>query len=113
MPAGTTQSLRLAFKRAFTAYLFQLESPGIADPTEAFDAARSYLAVLRERLGDAELMSRLDDETTQLADQVEQDLRRRFGGRADHPAYEDIEDRLRECFEYGLSQLTAGEHPIR
>jgi hypothetical protein len=105
MPAGTLQSLRLAFKRAFTGYLLQLDSPGIADPTEAFDAAREYLAVLRQQLGDAEFMRRLDDDTTHLADQVEQDLRRRFAGRDQHPPYEDIEDRLRECFEYGLSQL--------
>ena len=50
-------------------------------------------------------MHRLDDETTHLAGQVEQDLRHRFAGRDHRPAYDDLEDRLRECFEYGLSQL--------
>jgi hypothetical protein len=105
MPAGSLQSLRLAFKRAFTAYFLELASPGIADPTEAFEAARTYLAALREQLGAAEFMRRLDDDTTHLAGQAEQDLRHRFAGRDDRPTYEDLEDRLRECFEYGLSQL--------
>jgi hypothetical protein len=109
MPAGSLQSLRLALKRAFTAYFLQLDSPGIADPTEAFEAARDYLSVLRRQLGYAEFVHRLDDETTHLADQVEQDLRRRFAGREHRPPYEELEDRLRECFEYGLSQLLPGQ----
>jgi hypothetical protein len=105
VPAGSLQSLRLAFKRAFTAYFLALASPGIADPTEAFETARAYLGGLREQLGAAEFMRRLDDETTQLAGQVEQDLRHRFAGRDHQPSYEDLEDRLRECFEYGLGWL--------
>jgi hypothetical protein len=105
MPAGTLQSLRLAFKRAFTVYLLDLGSPGIADPTEAFEAASAFLAELHEQLGRAEFMHRLDDETTHLAGQVEQDLRHRLAGRDLEPSYEEIEDRLRECFEYGLSRL--------
>jgi hypothetical protein len=105
MPASSLQSLRLAFKRAFTKYFLELDSPGIADPTETFEATRAYLAAFHEQLGDAEFMHRLDDETTHLAGQVEQDLRHRFAGREHQPAYEDLEDRLRECFEYGLSQL--------
>jgi hypothetical protein len=109
MPEGSLQSLRLAFKRTFTAYYLVLDSPGIADPTEAFEAARVYLFVLHEQLGAAEFMHRLDDETTHLAGQVEQDLRHRFAGRDRQPAYEDLEDRLRECFEYGLSQLSFGD----
>ena len=116
MSAGSLQALRLAFKRAFTAYFLQLDSPGIADPTEAFEAARDYLAALREQLGDAEFMHRLDDETTHLAGQVEQDLRHRLAGRDRQPGYDDIEDRLRECFEYGLSRLPragSGPHPVR
>jgi hypothetical protein len=109
MPAGSLQSLRLALKRAFTDYLLQLESPGIADPTKAFEAARDYLAALHEHLGTAEFMHRLDDETTHLAGQVEQDLRHRFTSRARQPSYDDLEDRLRECFEYGLGQIGRGE----
>jgi hypothetical protein len=105
MPTGSSQSQRLAFKRAFTAYFLELDSPGIADPTAAFEAARGYLTLLWEQLGPAELMHRLDDETTHIAGQVEQDLRHQFAGRTPQPAYEDLEDRLRECFEYGLSQL--------
>jgi hypothetical protein len=105
MPASRLQSLRLAFKRAFTAYYLALDSPGIADPTQAFDAARAYLVVLRAQLGDEEFVQRLDDETTQLADQLEQDLRRRFAGQDHQPAYEEVEDRLRECLEYGLAHL--------
>ena len=105
MPAGSLQTLRLAFKRTFTAYFLELDSPGIADPTEAFDAARAYLVALHEQLGDAEFVHRLDDETTHLADQVDQDLHRRFAGREHQPAFEEVEDRLRECLEYGLSQL--------
>jgi hypothetical protein len=105
MPADSLRSLRLAFKRSFTNYFLELDSPGIADPTEAFEAARGYLAALRRQLGDAEFMRHLDDETTHLAGQVEQDLRHRFAGRDHRPAYDDLEDRLRECFEYGLSRL--------
>jgi hypothetical protein len=105
MPAGSSQTLRLAFKRTFTEYFLALASPGIADPTQAFEAARDYLALLHRQLGDAEFIHRLDDETTHLADQVEQDLRRRFAGREHPPPYEDLEERLRECLEYGLSQL--------
>lgn len=105
MPAGSLQTLRLAFKRAFTEYFLALASPGIADPSPSFEAARDYLALLYRQLGDAEFIHRLDDETTHLAGQVEQDMRRRFAGREQPPTYEDLEDRLRECFEYGLSQL--------
>jgi hypothetical protein len=54
-------------------------------------------------------MHRLDDETTALAGQVEQDLRHRFAGRESQPAFEEVEDRLRECFEYGLSQLSRSD----
>lgn len=102
----TVQSLRLAFKRAFNAYYLALDSPGIADPTEAFEAARLYLSAAHEQLGSAEFMHRLDDDTTHLAGQVEQDLRHKLKGRGYQPDSDDIEDRLRECFEYGLSQLT-------
>lgn len=108
MPVDTIQSLRLAYKRAFTAYYIALDSPGIADPTEAFEAAREYLTVLHHHLGQAEFMHRLDDDTTHLAGQVEQDLRHKLRGREYRPDYDDIEDRLRECFEYGLSQLPPG-----
>lgn len=106
MPVDSLQSLRLVFKRAFVAYYLALDAPGIADPTEAFEAARAYLAALHHQLGMAEFMHRLDDDATHLAGQVEQDLRHKLRGRDYHPAYDDIEDRLRECFEYGLSQLS-------
>ncbi len=105
MPVDSVQSLRLAFKRAFSAYFLALDSPGIADPTEAFEAAHAYLAALRRRLGAGEFMHRLDDDTTDLAGQVEQDLRHKLGQRGRQPDYDMLEDRLRECFEYGLSQL--------
>ena len=111
VPADTLQSLRLAFKRAFTAYFIQLDSPGISDPTQAFEAALAYLAALRGQLGDSEFMRRLDDETTHLAGQIEQDLRHRLArsaGREPSFEYEDIEDRLRECFEFGLAHLPRG-----
>lgn len=109
MPAGSLQSLRLAFKRAFTAYLLALESPGIADPTAAFDSATAYLSALRTQLGDVGFMRRLDDETTHLAGQVEQDLRRRSLGREGQPLHEDVEDRLRECFEHALARMASAE----
>ena len=105
MPVDSVQSLRLAFKRAFVLYYLALDTPGIADPTEAFEAAHSYLAVLYGHLGTAEFMRRLDDDTTHLAGQAEQDLRHKLRGRDYRPVSDDIEDRLRECFEYGLSQL--------
>jgi hypothetical protein len=104
MAISSLQSLRLAFKRTFTAYFLELQSPGIADPTEAFAAAKAYLSALRWQLGDAEFMHRLDDETTTLAGQVDQDLRHRSAGRESQFAYEELEDRVRECFEHGLEQ---------
>ena len=102
------QTRRLAFKRAFTAYYLELRSPGIADPTQAFVAGYDYLSALLDRLGGAEFMHRLDDETTHLAGQVEQDLRHKRRGRAvgDELAdLDDLEDRLRECFEYARGRL--------
>lgn len=105
MDTRPLQSLRLAFKRAFTGYYLALESPGIADPTEAFSTAHEYLAALWRQLGPEEFMRRLDDETTHLAGHVEQDLRRRLRDLEREADYDDLEDRLRECFEYALSRL--------
>jgi len=56
-------------------------------------------------LGYAEFIHRLDDDTTHMAGQIEQDLHHRLRGRDYRLSSDDIEDRLRECFEYGLSQL--------
>ena len=109
------QALRLAFKRAFTDYYVALRSPEIADPTESFAAGLGYLSALRSQLGPKEFMYRLDDETIHLAGQVEQDLRHRSRrGRTvflevDPAMSDDIEDRLRECFEYALDRLTEGD----
>jgi hypothetical protein len=105
MTPSSLQSQRLTFKRAVAAYFIDLNSPVIADPTQAFAAAREYLSALHRQLGAEEFMRRLDDETTHLAGEVEQDLRHRFRGRDSRPDYADLEDRLRECFEYGLGQL--------
>jgi hypothetical protein len=107
MAHDSLQSLRLAFKRAFTAYFLDLNAPVIADPTLAFATAHEYLSALRAQLGAEEFMHRLDDETTHLAGQTEQDLRHRFRGSETPPDYAGLEDRLRECFEYGLGQLDA------
>jgi len=108
MPPGSyLQSARLTFKRAFAAYFVALDSPGIADPTEAFGTCREYLQALLGQLGPEEFMRRLDDETTQMAGQVEQDLRQKFRDRDRQPDYTELEDRLRECFEYGLVRLHA------
>jgi len=104
MTRDLPQSPRLSFKRAFIAYLLELHSPGIADPTAAFAACRLYLGKLREQLGAREFMNRLDDETTSLAGQVEQDLRQQSRG-GSRPAYEEIEERVRECFEHALGGL--------
>ena len=101
------QSLRLGLKRAFAAYFLELASPGIADPTEAFAASETYLAALLRQLGPQEFLYRLDDETTHLVGEVEQDLRHRLRNHGDQPDYDDLEDRLRECFEYALGQLDA------
>ena len=99
------QSLRLACKRAFTAYYLELRSPDIADPTQAFTTCYAYLSALLDRLGPPEFMRRLDDETTHLAGQVDQDLRHKPSGRPLPDQYDDLEDRLRECFEYGRARL--------
>lgn len=107
MSHGFLQSLRLVFKRVFAAYFVALSTPAIADPTEAFAAAREYLSALREQLGADEFMRRLDDETTNLVGQVEQDLRHRWRSRNDQLDFTDLEDRLRECFEHGLERLDA------
>jgi hypothetical protein len=101
------QSLRLVLKRAFAKYFLDLSSPGIADPTEAFGASEEYLSALFVQLGPQEFLHRLDDETTHLAGEVEQDLRHRSRARDTEFDYDDLEDRLRECFEYALGQLDA------
>jgi hypothetical protein len=94
-------------KRAFSSYFLALCSPGIADPTGAFAASEAYLSKLLAQLGPREFMRRLDDETTHLAGEVEQDLRRRFRDRDGQPDYAELEDRLRECFEHALGRLDA------
>jgi hypothetical protein len=105
MAEDSLQTLRLACKRSFTAYYLELRSPGIADPTQAFAACEDYLSALLDRLGPLEFMHRLDDDTTHMAGQIEQDLRGRSRGLADPLPFDDLEDRLRECFEHGLGRL--------
>ena len=105
VPPRSLQSLRLFFKRAFASYYLELRAPGVADPTEAFQASEDYLAALFRQLGAEEFMRRLDDETTHLAGEIDQDLRRRLRDREAAPEYGDLEDRLRECFEHGLAPL--------
>jgi len=107
MSATTTESLRLVLKRVFAKYYLELQSPHVTDPTESFAAARVYLGRLKEQLGEDEFMRRLDDETTQLVGEIEQDLRHRLRGRAPSVSFEDLEDRLRECFEHALVHLDA------
>jgi hypothetical protein len=104
------QSLRLAFKRAFTAYYLEVRSPGIADPTRAFTTCHAYLSALLDRLGPGEFMQRLDDETTGLAGSVAQDLRRPKRGAPGvvgfaESDFDELEERLRECFEYARGRL--------
>jgi hypothetical protein len=113
MTTRSLQSLRLVFKRAFAAYFLNLSAPVIADPTEAFISSQEYLSALLRQLGPEEFMHRLDDETTLLAGEIEQDLRRRFRDYDNQPDYADLEDRLRECFAYGLGQLDAPLMPPR
>jgi hypothetical protein len=102
MPRTSLESLRLAFKGAFIEYYLELLSPGIADPTAAFSTAEAYLTALRKHLGEAEFLRRLDDETTYLVGQLEQDLRRYARDRGLTIDRDDLEERLRECFEHGL-----------
>jgi acyl-homoserine lactone acylase PvdQ len=105
------QDLRSAFKKAFTGYYVALRSPGIADPSEAFSACLQYLDSWRRQVGTKELMYRLDDETTQLAGQTEQELIQRMRRNpsvvfeSDPALSDDLEDRMRECFEYALDKL--------
>ncbi len=99
------QSLRLSFKRVFADYYREVRAPGIADPTAAFATAYLYLSALRDRLGPGEFMRRLDDETTHLVGQVEQDLRQKSRGANGFIQLDEVEDRLRECFEYALARL--------
>ena len=112
MTRVSLESARLGFKRAFLAYYLDLNSPGIADPTAAFAACHLYLGLLYEQLGSAEFMRRLDDETTHLTAQFEQELRRRFRDHIPQPACDDLEERVRECFEYGLGRLVGGPAEI-
>ena len=105
MSATSQESLRLVLKRVFAKYYLDLQSPGIADPTEAFAASRAYLGRLRDRLGKDEFMRRLDDETTHLVGEVEQDLRHKIRNTAALVSFDELEDRLRECFEHALVRL--------
>jgi hypothetical protein len=105
MSRDSLESLRLVFKRVFAQYYLDLRAPMIADPTEAFAACRAYLGVLRAQLGPDQFMQRLDDETTQLVGHIEQDLRQRLRGKDGGLTFEDLEDRVRECFEHALTRL--------
>jgi hypothetical protein len=105
MTTRTLQSLRLDLKRVFGGYVLALSSPEIADPTQAFLACWEYLGTLLRTVGPEEFLHRLDDETTQLAGEVHQDLRQRLRGTATDIDYVEVEDRLRECFDYALNQL--------
>jgi len=105
MTTASLPSARLVFKRAFVKYYLELNSKAIADPTEAFSTCRAYLCLLRDQLGGQEFMRRLDEETIGLAGQLEQDMRQRFRERSPQLRYEDLEERLRECFEHGLARL--------
>jgi hypothetical protein len=105
MSAISTGSLRLVLKRVFAKYFLELQSPSIADPTEAFATARAYLGRLCEQLGQDEFMRRLDDETTHLVGEVEQDLRYHLRNSTAAVSFDDLEERLRECFEHALTHL--------
>jgi hypothetical protein len=113
MSVPTVESLRLVLKRVFAKYYLELRSPSIADPTEAFSASRQYLGRLREQLGQQEFMRRLDDETTHLVGEVEQDLRHRLRNQPGPHSFDDLEDRLRECFEQALTHLDATSRQSR
>jgi hypothetical protein len=101
----TSATPRLAVKRAFSSYYLALCSPGVADPTSAFDSSFTHLSKLLADVGPVAFMERLDDETTQIAGEVEQDLRRGRPELIDCFSLEDVEDRIRECFEYALARL--------
>lgn len=107
MTPGSPDSARLAFKRAFARYYLDLSTLAIADPTEAFSTCRVYLRLLHEQLGPGEFMNRLDDETTHLVGQLEQDLRQRTRDRVPPLSYADLEERVRESFEHGRERLCA------
>ena len=113
MTLGSSESLRLVFKRVFAKYYLELHSPVIADPTEPFAACRAYLGTLLDQLGREEFMRRLDDETTHLVCQVEQDLRHCLRGKTPQLSYDDLEDRLRECFEHALGRLDGVSQKIQ
>jgi hypothetical protein len=105
------QDVRLAFKKAFADYYLALHSPAIADPTQAFASCLDYLTLLHAQLGAQEFMYRLDDETTHLAGEIEQEIIRRIrrnpnlAFEPDPAMIDDLEDRVRECFEYALDRV--------
>ena len=103
--SDTIPDLRLAFKRTFIRYYLDLLSPAIADPTEVFEAGYEYLSALLSQRGPAEFMRQLDDETTHFSGQVEQDIRRQLRDRKEAVSLDDLEDRVRECFEVALARL--------
>jgi hypothetical protein len=105
MSFDSSESRPHALNPVFAEYYLDLHSPVIADPTDSFAACRGYLGRLHAQLGAVEFMRRLDDETTHLVGHVEQDLRHRLRGRDVHLSYEDLEDRIRECFEHALGRL--------
>jgi hypothetical protein len=111
MTTRSIQSLRLDLKRVFASYLLALDSPGIADPTQAFLASWDYLGAVLDAVGPEEFLRRLDDEATHLAGEVHQDLRQRLRGTRTEIDYVEVEDRLRECFDYALNQLDTQQPP--
>lgn len=108
MSSRDLQSLRLAFKRAFSWYFLDLADPAlIPDPTEAFGAAAEYLAALERNLGRDEFLRRLDEEVAAIAGEVEQDLRQLRQERLLRLDFDELALRLKECVEYGLQRLDA------
>ena len=101
---SSAESLRLAFKRAFTAYYLESGSPASPTPPRPSRPARVSLGPAGPHWG---RRSSCAGWTTRPriwpARWSKTCGTSRAGGRP--PTYDDLEDRLRECFEYGRARL--------
>lgn len=95
----TLQELRLGLKKAFIRYYVDLCSPGIADPTPAYDTCHAYLTARFQALGAESFRRQFEEDVEHLAGEIEQDLRQRHKELVPCLADEPVEARMWECVE--------------
>ena len=87
-------------------FLALSDATQVADPSEAFSAAATYVAALREQFDEHEFFHRLEEDVRELAGHLEQDLRQYYRARGLGMFEQvELEQRLRECVDHALGQL--------